>query len=147
MATNPMILGVDLEAAACVAVGVWGAQNLGALLDRLLPQGRLAIDNIRPGLGAAVYQLAGAFVGSQAIGFIRPDWRQLVGVGGGALAGSNALNAIVGQVDLVGGRPSLATLASLRLGPGQAPAAANGAAGGQLQEQPGLLPSAAMLGV
>ena len=109
---NPSIIGIDLEDATATAGGVWGAINVSGLLDRFVPQGTAALDNIRPGLGAAAYQLLGAVLVGQVVGWFNPQWKQPAMLGGGALAVSNFLLAVTGQVNLIGGTPSLQRLAN-----------------------------------
>ena len=107
---NPMIMGLDLEAATGVAVGAWAAMNLAEVGARYFPQGVTALDRFRLGLGTSVYQAIAAIVAGRVIGMAKADWMDVVMLGGGAIAVSNLLNSLTGQINLIGGTPTFSAL-------------------------------------
>lgn len=102
---NPEILGIDAEDAAVVAAGAWATQQVAGAAATLVPQLKAPLDAARPGLGLAAYQLVGAAVASRLVRFVKPVYAGRVALGGGAIAFSSFVNALLGHVNLIGGTP------------------------------------------
>jgi len=106
-ASNPRVLGIELEDGLAVAGGIWGAKNLAAAIGTMAAPVLSPINSIRPGLGMAVAELVSAWGVGRVVRFLKPQWATPAALGGAALALSDGINALAGNVNLISGSPAL----------------------------------------
>lgn len=106
---NPEILGLDVARGVAAASGVYLGKNVGALLTSFLPGVAASVDSIRPGLSTGAMETIGAAITAGAISPMLPISAQHkadVTLGATAIAASDVIAALIGQVNLLQGTPS-----------------------------------------
>lgn len=106
---NPEILGLDVARGVAAASGVYLGKNVGALLTSFLPGVAASVDSIRPGLSTGAMETVGAAITAAAIAPMLPisaQHRSDVTLGATAIAASDVIAALIGQVNLLQGTPS-----------------------------------------
>ncbi len=136
---NPEVLGLDLTRGVAAASGVYLAKNVGALLTSFLPGVARMVDGIRPGLSTGAMET----IGAAAIGAfvapmlpISPQHRGDLVLGATAIATSDVIASLVGQVNLLQGMPNFGNMGisamgtTAKISAKSAPAALPATAGG-----------------
>lgn len=100
------MFGLDLEDGLAAAVGGYLVKNLGSLAQQFLPGIVGQVDNLRPGLGLAASELAGVALLDWAAGRFARGYRRAAALGGTAVAISDGISAVAGQVHLLSGQPA-----------------------------------------
>lgn len=127
---NPEVLGLDLTRGVAAASGVYLAKNVGALLTAFLPGVAAMVDNIRPGLSTGAMETIGA---AAIAGFvtpmlpISPQHRGDLILGSTAIATSDVIASLIGQVNLLQGMPNFSGSMGGVMGMGSAKVAAKSA--------------------
>jgi hypothetical protein len=106
---NPEILGLDVARGVAAASGVYLGKNVGALLTSFLPGVAASVDSIRPGLSTGAMETIGAAITAGAIAPMLPisaQHKSDVTLGATAIAASDVIAALIGQVNLLQGTPS-----------------------------------------
>jgi hypothetical protein len=110
---NPEILGLDVARGVAAASGVYLGKNVGALLTSFLPGVAASVDSIRPGLSTGAMETIGAAITGAAIAPMLPISAQHkadVTLGATAIAASDVIAALIGQVNLLQGTPSFGAM-------------------------------------
>lgn len=109
---------------AAVSVGVYLAKNLGAILTSVLPGVAATVDGVRPGLSRGAMEGIGALIagyGVNMIGSLSAEQKTDIALGSAAIATSDIIASIAGQVDLIGGSPNFSNRVTGSMGMSAAP--------------------------
>lgn len=117
---NPDFLGLDVSRGVAAASGVYLGKNIGALLTSFLPGVAASVDSVRSGLSTGAMETIGAALVAGAVAPmlpISPQHRSDVTLGATAIAASDVIAALVGQINLLQGSPSFAgSLGAMSMG-------------------------------
>lgn len=127
---NPEVLGLDVTRGVAVASGVYLAKNVGALLTSFLPGVASMVDGIRPGLSTGAMETLGAVAIAGFVAPMLPISGQHKGdliLGSTAIATSDVIASLVGQVNLLQGMPNFSGRVSGMVGGGSSKMSAKSA--------------------
>lgn len=135
---NPEVLGLDVGRGVAAASGVYLAKNVGAILTSFLPGVAAMVDGVRPGLSTGAMETIAAAAIAGFIGPMLPISSQHKGdvaLGATAIAASDVIASVFGQVNLLQGQPNFsggvtsavsgAAKALPKMGAGMLPATGN----------------------
>lgn len=113
------VLGLNVGRGVAAASGVYLGKNIGSLLTSFLPGVAAMVDNVRPGLSTGAMETIGAALNAAFIAPMLPISDQYKGdliLGSTAIAASDVIASLVGQVNLLQGTPNFASRVSSMTG-------------------------------
>ena len=113
------VLGLNVGRGVAAASGVYLGKNIGSLLTSFLPGVAAMVDSVRPGLSTGAMETVGAALNAAFIAPMLPISEQYKGdliLGSTAIAASDVIASLVGQVNLLQGTPNFANRVSSMTG-------------------------------